>query len=375
MATKIALKRLTKSDLTIFEWQFRNRNAGNQKSINLNTDVFIDSMYPDADAYVLTEGLPVPVTIYGPGFSNGISVRSTITPKSAETNQKNWRLGGPLIHDPIATPDRFHVLEPGDLVVMSFNGDPVPTEASLLFVAYGHPDDVLLHAALDELISGGKRTMVPLSSGDLEAVAAAVSLTANHPFPDAVLGDIKADFESDLFGIGAGVRWAKRGRQRNVTAVELVQARTNAQRIGRDGEILVNAYLATLVYGGTLSEATWVADKNAAAPLDFHATWSNGDGHCIDAKTTTGPFQRNFHISAAEIAYAANSAEPYYIFRVFELGEEGAMLRVSDDIRPAAQTLIKSLSGLTAGYEPDSFSVDPNYLNWVSEVHLVRPEE
>jgi len=375
MTTKIALKRLTKSDLTIFEWQFRNRNAGNQKSINLNADVFVDQLYPLADSHVPTEGVPVPVTIYGPGVSNGVRVASTITPKSEATNQKNWRLGGPLIHDPVDTPDRFHVLEPGDLVLMSFNGDPIPTEASLVFVAHGHPNEAPLHAALDEFIPGGKRTMVQLASGDLEAVAASVPLPAGHPFPDAVLEGGEADIEDASFGSEAGVRRATGGGRRNVSAAELEQARTNAQRIGRDGEVLVNAYLTALVGAGTLTEATWLADDNAAAPLDFHVTTPNGNGTCIDAKSTTGPFRRNFHISAAEVAYAAASPEPYVIYRVFELNEEGARLRVSDDIRPAAQSLIKSLGGLPKGYKPDSFSVAPDSHNWSDEVPLVWPDE
>jgi len=41
MTTRLALKRLTDSDLTIFETLFRKLAAGNQKAINLNADVFI----------------------------------------------------------------------------------------------------------------------------------------------------------------------------------------------------------------------------------------------------------------------------------------------------------------------------------------------
>lgn len=44
--SRIAVKTLTGSDLTLFEWHFRNKNAGNQKSINLNANIFIDELYP-----------------------------------------------------------------------------------------------------------------------------------------------------------------------------------------------------------------------------------------------------------------------------------------------------------------------------------------
>jgi hypothetical protein len=67
---KLALKRLTKSDLTIFEWHFRNRNAGNQKSINLNADVFVNELYLAVSTVALTNGneMPVSVGIFGPGI-------------------------------------------------------------------------------------------------------------------------------------------------------------------------------------------------------------------------------------------------------------------------------------------------------------------
>ena len=67
--TKLALKRLTASDLTLFEWQFRNRPAGNQKAINLNRNVFIDILYPALPEVAEDHDgrLPLDVTIYGPG--------------------------------------------------------------------------------------------------------------------------------------------------------------------------------------------------------------------------------------------------------------------------------------------------------------------
>ena len=51
MMDKLALKRLTASDLTFFEWQFKNRNAGNQKAINLNADVFSNQLYPALESH------------------------------------------------------------------------------------------------------------------------------------------------------------------------------------------------------------------------------------------------------------------------------------------------------------------------------------
>ena len=71
MQRRIALKRLKASDLTLFEWQFRHRNAGNQKSINLNADVFVKQLFPSLpEVAAETNGrIPLDLSIYGPGNS------------------------------------------------------------------------------------------------------------------------------------------------------------------------------------------------------------------------------------------------------------------------------------------------------------------
>ena len=45
---QFAVKKLTRSDLTFFEHQFRRQNAGNQESMNLNANVFVDLIFPYA---------------------------------------------------------------------------------------------------------------------------------------------------------------------------------------------------------------------------------------------------------------------------------------------------------------------------------------
>jgi hypothetical protein len=46
MARKLAIKKLTQSDLTLFKWHFINRPAGNQKGFNLDARVLVRSLYP-----------------------------------------------------------------------------------------------------------------------------------------------------------------------------------------------------------------------------------------------------------------------------------------------------------------------------------------
>lgn len=68
MAEKLALKRLAGSDLSFFDFHFRNKTYGDhrQKGINLNTDVFVDQFYPQAHA-LLGARWPALTTLYGPG--------------------------------------------------------------------------------------------------------------------------------------------------------------------------------------------------------------------------------------------------------------------------------------------------------------------
>ena len=69
MMAKLAVKRLSASDLTFFEWHFRHGNAGNQKAINLNANVFKDDLYPVVDvvAQNSNDRLGVDLWIAGPG--------------------------------------------------------------------------------------------------------------------------------------------------------------------------------------------------------------------------------------------------------------------------------------------------------------------
>ncbi len=125
---KFAVKRLRRSDLTFFEYQFRRQNAGNQKSINLNRDVFIDVLFPSAPGIATkngTAGEPAPfhlrLTIYGPGLRRTPQlVTRSVLPKTRP--QKNWRLNGEFVRDPDDDPARYHNLQPDDVAVLALKG-------------------------------------------------------------------------------------------------------------------------------------------------------------------------------------------------------------------------------------------------------------
>ena len=73
---RLALKHLTRSDLTLFRWHFENENAGRQKAINLNADVFIEALYPALPPLAQERDgrLPIDLYIYGPGMASELNL-------------------------------------------------------------------------------------------------------------------------------------------------------------------------------------------------------------------------------------------------------------------------------------------------------------
>src|SRR5438552_8409291 len=98
MNRKIAIKRLTKSDLTFFIWHFENMSAGNQKAINLNSDIFVDTLYPGIQEAALKQDNRFPLNLYisGPSSAEAINLQRKIVKGPA---YKNWRLDGEFVRD------------------------------------------------------------------------------------------------------------------------------------------------------------------------------------------------------------------------------------------------------------------------------------
>lgn len=139
MTSKLAVKRLAASDLTLFEWQFQHRNVGGQKSINLNADVFVDSLFPAiAEATRGTGMVTLDLTIFGPGNRPSINLQRKIIKRAT---YKNWRLDGETIRNPEGEPTRFNLLDAGDYAIFAFEGEIVPSSATALFVARAVAED------------------------------------------------------------------------------------------------------------------------------------------------------------------------------------------------------------------------------------------
>lgn len=373
MPDRIAIKRLTESDLTFFESQFRLRSNLRQKAINLNRDVFVNELYPIlGEVTAAGREMPIGLTVHGPGTAGAYRLSRSIT--KAKESYKNWRLNGEFVRDPELEPNRFERLAPGDLAVMEFIGDPEPKAMSLVLISMA--DDVALHAELTTTVSGSRRTMVCVSRSDLGDLVNRASVLANHPIR-LLLHDI--DLVSELADAAIGdPRAAERARRRAgrpISAEELLAAGMVARRIGDDGEALAQIYLEKLSAAGEVRSFTWVSRENAVSAWDFEVQWTNGSFSRVDAKSTSGLFDRPIHMSGAEIEAAADENVRYDIWRLYEVSEEGANLSILEKVGPLAMEVMTGLK-LPVGVRPDSFSIDPASIDGWGPVHrIVRPDE
>jgi len=379
MPDRIALKRLTLSDLTLFRTQYLNsERTGKQKAINLNSDILVDRLYPSlpdhAAAHNGEREIPLSLTIWGPGISTGHRVARKIVKNSA---YKNWRLNGEFINDPDGEPGRYANLAAGDLAIMLFQGEPVPESIDIVLLASGDETDEAIHRRLDDLIPrSGRKSMLEVSKDNLSEKLNGLKISRDHPI-QMLLADPQADaaLEDAVQGDAEALSGLLRRRARPVSIDELNRAKANAARVGAEGEGLANNYLTQEKLSGRVSSFSWISKQNAVAPYDFEIHEPLSERKKIEIKSTEGEHSRAIHISGAEIAAAAQSDTPYSLYRVSRMTAAGGYMRIAHDIRPFARTLVNALRDLPLGVRPDAFSVDTTVFTWGEEILVIRPDE
>jgi len=368
MLRKFALKRLTASDLTFFEWHFRNHNAGNQKAINLNADVFVDQLYPGLPGLALSKSgrLPIDLYLYGPGLEQEHNLQRKIIKFGS---YKNWRLDGEFIYDPPANPARFHVLKPSDLALFEFVGEVEPHTVKSFFISQATTEDKTLYANLSERL--GARGMISMLYREIEARIRQATPDERHPIFELLL---ESDLEDAAKAGPAGLtRLYKRRSGRRLSKVELAQALRRVEELGQVGEEFVNSYLEGLKSQGKISNFQWESQDNAVSPYDF---WYEQGGRkfLLDVKATSGGFERSIHISLPELQTMQDSGEPYHVYRVYEVEDGKAKLRISVEMRTIAKAILKILLSLPNGVSSDGVSVSPLILDCGAEIALAMPD-
>jgi hypothetical protein len=159
--------------------------------------------------------------------------------------------------------------------------------------------------------------------------------------------------------------------RRMISREILERARHNADRIGQLGEQFVHHHMTILRNRGDVEDFEWVSRANAGSAFDF---WIRRDGErvLLDAKSTETDFDNTVHVSLGELRQMSNGVERYDIYRVFEMNDATAKLRVAEDVRDWASAIIDVLDELPEGVIADNISVPPSTLHFgpTMEVHL-----
>lgn len=355
---KLAVKLLKRSDLTFFEPQFRQVNAGNQKSLNLNKSVLVDQFYPALGEMQHKAVIPVRLSIWGPDAAEEMRISRSIAKEA-----KNWRLNGEFVHNPDIAPARFNTLAPDDLALLRFDGSPSPTSVKLVVVSATAKSDADLYEQLAPLAGSNMRAV---SADDL--LAALADAPPDHPARQLVWDQAElADLEDAADGDATAA--ARIAARRKVSRDELAQARARAGEIGFEGEALVAHWLSLQEVEGRIRDWRWIADEDAVSPFDFAVTRSDGTPLRVEVKTTSATGPRAFHISSAEVSSAAQGSD-YDLFRLSGWDGTNATLRIANGIGSWATSLLTTLAALPAGVRPQNFLVDEDQFRWSEPIKL-----
>ncbi|MFM2224953.1 MAG: hypothetical protein RJA07_1155 [Bacteroidota bacterium] len=123
-------------------------------------------------------------------------------------------------------------------------------------------------------------------------------------------------------------------------------------KTGRKGEELVAAYLDTLKAKKKITDYNWLnKSRESSFPYDFEITNLTNKTIYTDVKTTSYKFDQKMIFSNQELKFI-NQPLDYHIYRVYDLDERVASLRVCENINILSKKLTENIStfetGLTA---------------------------
>jgi hypothetical protein len=364
MSRKLLLKRLTASDLTLFKYHFLNRPAGKQKAINMDAGVFVRQLYPSLPEAVLAlprGQVPLDLSIYGPGTA---PVHKQI--RKILKQQKNWRLNGEYIDNPDDAPDRYNELREGDFAVFEFTGFPLPTAAKIALISKSNADDTQLHLEFERRF--GEISMVTLTPSLVEEIIDTATPSRDHPIHEWAGADV---IEDAALGNAISIeKLLKRRHGRGLSPEELMIARASGERTGQLGEELIDVYFKTKKEAGVVIDYDWVSQSNAIAPYDFRVEWKGQQQVVLDVKSTRGGFDNPIHVSLGELVKSQQGPELYEIYRLYEVTERSARLRISKNVAKSFRPILEAVADLPKGVCADGFSIAVSVLHFDKEIEI-----
>ena len=154
--------------------------------------------------------------------------------------------------------------------------------------------------------------------------------------------------------------------------------------IGRRGEEFVAEYFEKLKQKGEIQSYFWAnKSSESGCPFDFSYKKANNQDIYLDVKTTTSDFENKIIYSNEEISFALSlkKEEHYKIFRVYQLSNNEAALRICDkwrnvflSINQQIEQFQKSLLDIDSKLENIKLSLSPAYehFSFTEEINLNR---
>ncbi len=399
---RFAVKRLTKSDITIIARHYRARKAAGdttaQKSIALPRRVFIDRFYPRLPW--INEIAPFTMTVIGPGATPPFEAAATIT-----KTIKNWRLNG-FFKDPLNRddawniPDRFSGMLPppghmeqdveayvraNNIAIIEFPLGNAPTGGRIAFVSRPVLGDEILFESLSRLLAN--QSMVEIHLQTLSQIFHLARIPTGHPIWMLTEGRIREGFEpigavDEAAALGVGeaiktIRAEQKGRgRRPVTAAQHDRWRAAAELSGRWGEKLAWHHLIDLEERGEFHDLVWSSvEEDFYSPFDFRAL-ERGSSVFFEVKSTFSGFNTPINMSIGELEQAASGRGRYTIFRFYNVTNRSGLLRICPDIGNFAKQVLASLQGTwNLGVSVDKLSFLPDLLGFGrEEFSVILPE-
>jgi hypothetical protein len=247
--------------------------------------------------------------------------------------------------------------------LFEFSGGVIPNSARMVLVGRSYDSDKILYKSLDEKLDNKK--MLVLTHNQLTQLINNSKIPENHPIRYIVLDEA---LEDAVQGGADGIDRIWYGiSSRYISRDALDKAHQKTQDVGRHGEAIVYHYLCGIREAGKIEAVEWTSEEiNPVSPYDFKIE-ENGKTVVIDVKATDGEFFRKFHVSMNEIRQMANGGEQYDIYRIYDIRESSAKIRVASNVREFAESVINSLSRLPNGVTPNGFSIKPDILEFKQE--------
>jgi hypothetical protein len=213
--------------------------------------------------------------------------------------------------------------------------------------------------------------MIAVQPDILEDAIKRASPPDMHPILDWV---DSAAVEDAAMGGAQGVQsLLKRRKGRGLSRDEFEQSKGAAETVGRQGEEVLNGYLDMLKKEHKIQDFRWVSQENIISPYDFLELRGGVPARKMDAKSTTGSFSNPIHVSLGELVESQQSDVPYDIYRLYDVREGYAKLRIARDVKGNLKSIVDTIGRLPKGVTVDSVSIAPGLLKFGDEI-IIKDE-